>query len=487
MSSPSPTLPICRPLESGFSLIDAFEKLAGCPGCLWLDSASRGGDGKPGLSRALPRGSIGRFSFLTADPVDTLVASAGASDPWPQLDAWCRKLPTDADPSLPPFQGGVAGLIGYEAATWLEPIPLAPENDLPTAAISLGLYDWTIATDHQTERSWIISQGLGAADPNERYRVAVERADAVEAFLSGDTGRLPSRDRCAERRCDPDIASAQHETSIDNLRSSFSSEGFRQCVAEIVQLICKGDSFQVNLAQRLLKRSDLSSPELYCRLRRTNPAPFGAYYGGTDFEVLSSSPEGFLRVRSGLVQTRPIKGTIHRTGNEREDDRLADQLVRSEKDRAENVMIVDLMRNDLSRVCSDDSVTVQQLCEIERYEFVQHLVSVVEGRLAAGKTVADLLRACFPGGSVTGAPKIEAMRTIARLEPNPRGPYCGSIGYISCGGDADFNILIRTITAAGGYWQIPVGGGITARSDPAAEEAETWAKAEGMLRAIAED
>ena len=166
---------------------------------------------------------------------------------------------------------------------------------------------------------------------------------------------------------------------------------------------------------------------------------------------------------------------------------LARELLASEKDRAENVMIVDLLRNDLSRVCSDESVQVRQLCGLERYEYVQHLVSVVEGRILPEKSAIDLLMACFPGGSVTGAPKIEAMRTIARLEPNPRGPYCGSIGYISCGGNADFNILIRTITSSGGYWQIPVGGGITARSDAEREEAETWAKAEGMLRAILED
>ncbi len=194
-----------------------------------------------------------------------------------------------------------------------------------------------------------------------------------------------------------------------------------------------------------------------------------------------------MKLRGGRVETRPIKGTVRRTGEPSEDARLADELASSQKDLAENVMIVDLMRNDLSRVCEDESVQVQQLCKVERYQYVQHLVSVVEGRLRQGKTAVDLLRACFPGGSVTGAPKIEAMRSIARLEPNPRGPYCGSIGYISCGGDADFNILIRTITAAHGYWQIPVGGGITARSDPAEEEAETWAKAEGMLRAIADD
>jgi para-aminobenzoate synthetase component 1 len=230
----------------------------------------------------------------------------------------------------------------------------------------------------------------------------------------------------------------------------------------------------------------MSSPELYMKLRRHNPAPFAAYYGHHAFQVLSSSPEGFLQLRQGRVETRPIKGTVRRTGDQLTDERLAEQLLSSEKDRAENVMIVDLLRNDLSRVCIDDSVQVRTLCGLEQYEHVQHLVSVVEGRLARGTTAVGLLRACFPGGSVTGAPKIEAMRTIARLEPNPRGPYCGSIGYIGCGGQADFNILIRTITTAGGYWQIPVGGGITARSDPEQEEAETWAKAEGMLRAIGE-
>ncbi len=479
MTSSQQTLPLARPLPSRFSLAEAFEKISSCPGCLWLDSASRSGPESDASE-------MGRYSFLTADPVDTLVASVHASDPWPTLDAWCRKLPGDIDDSLPPFQGGIAGLIGYEAATWLESIAPARENDLPTPAMSLGLYDWTIATDHQTGQSWIISQGLSVPERADRYQVALQRADAVEALLAGDTSQLRCNRGSHGRPCDPNIARAQHPTRIDDVRSSFSSSQFRQRVSEIVQHICDGDSFQVNLSQRLLKQAHLSSPELYLRLRDANPAPFGAYFGGANFDVLSSSPEGFLNVRGGRVETRPIKGTIRRTGNQIEDDRLADELERSEKDRAENVMIVDLMRNDLSRVCTDDSVQVQQLCQIERYEYVQHLVSVVEGQMCEGKTVADLLRACFPGGSVTGAPKIEAMRTIARLEPNLRGPYCGSIGYISCGGNADFNILIRTITAAHGYWQIPVGGGITARSDPAAEESETWAKAEGMLRAIAE-
>jgi para-aminobenzoate synthetase component 1 len=445
---------------------------------LWLDSASQG----PPDSDAK---EIGRYSFLTADPVDKLIASVQDCDPWPTVDAWCRQLPRDVDVSLPPFQGGIAGLIGYEAATWLEPIGLARQNDLPTPAISLGLYDWTIATDHAINQSWIISQGIGAS-PADRYQVACRRADQVEAMLFGDH-RPEGAVRRNRQSCDPNVIADQYRTVHDDLRSNFSSQQYRDSVSEIVRLIRDGDSFQVNLAQRLLRKAHLTSPDLYLRLRAANPAPFAAYYSGTNFDVLSSSPESFLKVRGRDVETRPIKGTVRRTGDRSQDARLAAELFASEKDRAENVMIVDLMRNDLSRVCTDDSVQVSQLCKIESYEYVQHLVSVVEGQLCEGKTVADLLRACFPGGSVTGAPKIEAMRTIARLEPHPRGPYCGSIGYISCGGSADFNILIRTITAAHGYWQIPVGGGITARSQPASEEAETWAKAEGMLRAMSDD
>ncbi len=360
--------------------------------------------------------------------------------------------------------------------------------------MSVGLYDWTIATDHDQETSWIISQGLdrndwSATDPDDRYRRAIERADQVQAWLADahqDNVVLPWN---AVAEMEEAIEKYYTPTSRTAVWSNFTSDQFRAAVADIVDRIGRGDSFQVNLAQRLLAKSNLSSPELYLRLRQRNPAPYGGYYRGTDlqgnsFEVLSSSPEGFLQIRDGYVETRPIKGTVPRTGDQSEDLRLAKQLLHSEKDRAENIMIVDLMRNDLSRVCMDESVKVAQLCGLEQYEYVQHLVSVVRGRLEPDKTAFDALQACFPGGSVTGAPKIEAMRTIAELEPHRRGPYCGSLGYISCGGNADFNILIRTVTAAGGYWQIPVGGGVTARSEPESEEAETWIKSEGMLRAI---
>jgi para-aminobenzoate synthetase component 1 len=467
------TLPIVRSLPDDFSLPAAFDRLAQLPGVLWFDSAAGG--------PAAESDRIGRYSFLTADPVRRFSASITEPNPWPQLHQWARQLPGDYDPALPPFQGGIAGLIGYEAAAWLEQVGVARINDLPTPAMSLGLYDWTIAVDHQVGRSWLISQGLGVEEA-ERRQQATRRADQIASLLQAGVAAEP----CSCRRVagDADAPSDQFPTSHVGITSNFSSAQFRARVAEIVRRIRDGDSFQVNLAQRLLCPADLSSPQLYHQLRAANPAPFNAYYCGGDFQVLSSSPEGFLTVRDRVVQTRPIKGTIPRTGDAVEDERLAEQLSRSAKDRAENVMIVDLMRNDLSRVCEDDSVVVRRLCQVERYQYVQHLVSVVEGQLRDDQSVADVLQSCFPGGSVTGAPKIEAMRTIAALEPHRRGPYCGSLGYISCGGSADFSILIRTITAAHGYWQIPVGGGITAQSDPAAEEAETWSKAEGMLRAL---
>lgn len=499
-------LPIVRPLPDDVCLVELFSRLSCLPGCLWLDSASPG----PRNPHGQP---IGRYSFLTADPIKSLVAFAGDPDPWPVLAEWCQDLPCDHDPCLPSFQGGIAGVIGYEAATWLESVGMPEDNDLPTPAISLGLYDWSIAFDHQQGKGWLISQGLSATDPNQRLLVAQQRADYFQDYLFANSEtdalsigaaadvsdnakrsevqavELPPRDcvptEVTDDRCMSNVSSQQQfPTDHPSVTSNFTSEKFQQSVAEVVKAIRKGDSFQVNLAQRLLVQQHLASPELYLRLREKNPAPFSAYYGGEGFTVLSSSPEGFLQVRDDFVETRPIKGTVPRTGHDSTDHALAEELTQSEKDRAENVMIVDLMRNDLSRVCRDDSVQVQQLCELEKYEFVQHLVSVVSGELLEGKNVVDLLKVCFPGGSVTGAPKIEAMQTIARMEPNPRGPYCGSIGYISCGGDADFNILIRTITAAHGQWQIPVGGGITARSLPEAEEAETWDKAKGMLQAV---
>ncbi|WP_345324258.1 anthranilate synthase component I family protein [Novipirellula rosea] len=488
MTRSTPSLPVIRRLSDDFSIERVFSHFASRAGCLWFDSVPK--STSPVDVDVPPP----RYSFLMSDPIATLVANVGDPDPWPVLQQWYRQLPSTQAANLPPMQGGIAGLIGYEAATWLEQVGVSQRNDLPTPAISLGLYDWTIAMDHAEGTSWLICQGFSdeACFGTEQDRLERDRLEQ-DRLEQDRLGRATVRADEIEAQIQTMLETPSEATPLDDhvspcdrerVTSNFSSQEFRAAVADVVNRIRSGDSFQVNLAQRLLHPAVLSSADLYRRLRVANPAPYSVFYHGDPFDVLSSSPELFLKLDGRNVQTRPIKGTVPRTGDAGEDQRLAESLQRSLKDRAENIMIVDLMRNDLSRVCRDDSVEVRKLCQVERYQFVQHLVSIVEGTLRDDCNVIDLLKACFPGGSVTGAPKIEAMRTIAELEPDRRGPYCGSMGYISCSGHAEFNILIRTVTATGGQWQIPVGGGITARSNPESEEAETWTKAEGILRAL---
>ena len=237
----------------------------------------------------------------------------------------------------------------------------------------------------------------------------------------------------------------------------------------------------MNISQRLLYPAQDNSVDLYLRMRERNPATFAGYFALDGFELVSASPERFLRLEEGRVEARPIKGTRARMPYPEADLLLAEQLLRSEKDRAENVMIVDLLRNDLARVCDPDSIDVPQLCHVEAYQYVQHLVSVVEGRLRPDQGPLELIRSAFPGGSISGAPKPRAMEIIAELEPTRRGPYCGSLGYLGFDGTLDLSILIRTVTAGRGWWQFPVGGGIVAQSDPKMEYMETWEKAAGMI------
>jgi para-aminobenzoate synthetase component 1 len=271
---------------------------------------------------------------------------------------------------------------------------------------------------------------------------------------------------------------------VPGLFSNFTRSGFESAIARGIEYIHAGDCFQVNLSQRLLHPATLPPLELYQRLRERNPAPFAGYFDLGDFVLASASPERFVRVQNGEVETRPIKGTRPRGVTPQEDRANAAELLTSAKDRAENVMIVDLLRNDLGRVCAYGTVKVEAVCRLESYQTVHHLVSEVRGTLRPGLGPVDLLRAAFPGGSVTGAPKVRAMEIIAELEPTARGPYCGSLGYIGCDGSMDTSILIRTFTIGKGWIQFPVGGGIVADSDPAAEYAETLHKAEGLLRAL---
>jgi len=368
----------------------------------------------------------------------------------------------------------LAGIVSYEAGHLWEQLPDAgPEL---TPAVSVGLYDWVLAWDHLENRAWIIVQQA----PGFRSQTADQRLKAIQTVLQGGP-TLPGVPHRAEQ---PGPRPSGLFDRIPGLTSNFTRETYEQAVSRIVRYIHAGDIFQANLSQRFSAPATLPPVELYRRLAAVNPAPFAGYYDGGSFQVISASPERFLRLTGREVETRPIKGTRARRPGAEADLFTRDELRESDKDRAENVMIVDLLRNDLSRVCRPGSIRVPQLCTVETYETVQHLVSEVRGELRPGLDFFDLLAATFPGGSITGAPKIRAMEIITELEQVPRGPYCGTLFYLGFNGEADSSILIRTFTQSQGRLYFPAGGGITAQSDPASEYEETLHKVEGLLRAL---
>jgi para-aminobenzoate synthetase component I len=477
-----------------------FLRLAALPHCLYLDSARRDA-------------TLGRYSFVAADPFDFLAIPNQTG--WQEIEAFMNLkielgfFPARTLPDLPPFQGGAGVLFSYDISRQLEQVARPRFDEFKVAMIAVGLYDVVVAFDHRTHRAWIISQGLPETDIGRRRQRAVDRLEqfrewlrepAPEVYSSRSAerkrhgGLSPQRTtasrwnalRTLPRRLPPSRLRASYpvDSALPGLTSNFTRKQYLAAIGQAIEYIRAGDVFQVNLAQRLLHPAFDDSVALYLRLRRRNPATFGGYFDLGDFQIASASPERFLQVIGDRVEARPIKGTRRRIARPEADLFAGDELRESEKDNAENAMIVDLLRNDLSRVCRPESVVVSELCRLESYEFVQHLVSVVQGRLRDGVTPLNLLRAAFPGGSITGAPKIRAMQIIAELEPTARGPYCGSLGYIGFDGTMDTNILIRTITAGRGWWQMPVGGGIVAQSDPEREYEETWHKAEGLLRAL---
>jgi len=452
-----------------------FQRLAGYPHVLFLDSALR-------------HPELGRYSFVTVDPFEFLTIPADTSNGLAELQRRTRVYSTVSRSDLPPFQGGAAGLFGYELGRSLERVPAARYDEFAVPAMALGFYDVVAAIDHVQQRMWLVSQGFPESVPERRYHRARQRLEQLRRRLR-DPSPAPPEDcqacTASAFRLSRDELAPQFATSWSpQLTSNFRAADYQAAIRRAVEYVCAGDIFQVNLSQRLLHPADDSSVSLYLRLRRCNPATFAAYFDGGGFQVLSASPERFLQLRGSSVETRPIKGTRQRTSWPEADLFAADELRQSEKDRAENVMIVDLLRNDLSRVCRPDSVRVSHLCDLEVYEYVQHLVSVVRGELDGGRTPVDLVRAAFPGGSITGAPKVRAMEIIAEIEPTARGAYCGCLGYLGFDGSVDLNILIRTITASRGWWQMPVGGGIVAQSNPQREYEETWHKAAGLLQAL---
>lgn len=474
-------MPIVHSFQTPPQVITALNQLRHLPGCLLMESSR--------LLEAQNGKSLGRYSFLMADPVERFRCDDVSSVPQElaKIDAAVEEFAANRIADLPPMQGGVAGLFSYDLNRAFEQIPAPAIDEFKTPLLSAGCYDVVLAWDHKTDSAWLISHGLhnDAADRRDYFLDLLNAAPVTPA--ASHLGNALDRESLAQ----------QYEVAgPEGLTSNFSREQYLDAIAKSIDYINAGDIFQVNFAQRLLVEANCDSVELYRRLRACNPAPFGGYYdfGGCGFEagqLISASPERLVSVREGLVETRPIKGTRVRTGRPMVDLHHQEKLLSSEKDRAENTMIVDLMRNDLSRICTDDSVKVTQLCQIENYQSVMHLVSAVEGQLKCGRTSAssdrcrpsELLSAVFPGGSITGAPKVRAMEIIAELEPTARGAYCGSLGYFGFDGSVDLNILIRTVTASRGWWQIPVGGGIVTQSKPASEYKETWTKAAGLLSA----
>jgi para-aminobenzoate synthetase component 1 len=406
----------------------------------------------------------------------------------------------DADPvsELPPFQGGVAGYLGYDWGRLLEPLPAPRHDDLAIPEVVLGLYDWVLAWDHAQSRAWLISTGVPETPPEPRTRFARARAEAVLSLLGRQPSPVASGSSRKLHRPAPmsiplrngrapsfPVESGWWDPRLE-IRSSFTRSGYLEAVERVREYIFAGDIFQANLSQRFEAPLEEPAWELYRRLRTRNPAPFAAFLDFPDAAILSASPERFLLADvDGHVETRPIKGTRPRGLGPEHDAHLGRLLHESEKDQAENLMIVDLMRNDLSRVCGPGTVRVPELFTLEHYATVHHLVSTVVGTLAPGEDALTLVRAAFPGGSITGAPKVRAMEIIAELEPSERGIYCGTIGYWSLTGAMDTSIAIRTALAGHGRVSFGAGGAIVADSDPVQEYRETIDKAWGLIDALA--
>jgi para-aminobenzoate synthetase component 1 len=425
-------------------------------------------------------GWLDGYSVVAADPF--LILRSRGKDAWVEIgdrrwpagpnpfEALRRLLAAHAIPPLPDVplpQGGAIGYLGYELGQHLERLPSRSRDDLALPEMCLAFYDWCLVYHHRNRRAWIMATGLPARDQQ-----------AAGRRLEWALDRLHSLKMTEEPAADSQAWTA------GALRSNFQRDQYLAAVEKAKDYLVAGDIYQVNLSQRFQGSLRGDSWQFYQRLRSVNPPLLGAYLGFREPTVMSVSPEEFLHVRGRRVRTRPIKGTRPRGPTPVQDRELGLALEESVKDRAENLMIVDLMRNDLGRVCRVGSVRVPNLFGLEAHPTVFHLVSTVTGELEEGRDVVDLLRASFPGGSVTGAPKIRAMEIIDELEPHRRGVYCGGIGMLDFAGNLHLNMAIRTLTRVGDSFYFHVGGAIVFDSQPADEYEETLHKGRGLLRAL---
>jgi para-aminobenzoate synthetase component 1 len=342
----------------------------------------------------------------------------------------------------------------------IEKLPNIAEDAEAIPEMMIGIYDWMVVIDHQLQQSWLLAQGRDLRTKTLWDSLVVEFSDYPDENDVDDF----------------------HITS--SIQTNMSWDEYAQAFSKIQNYIYEGDCYQVNLAQRFQASCEGSSWALYQNLRKQNSAPFSAYLNFPDVQILSSSPERFIAVLDDKIETKPIKGTRPRGTNPEHDKQLVDELRNSPKDRAENVMIVDLLRNDIGKNSAIGSVDVPSLFDVESFATVHHLVSTVQARLEANRHALHLLRGCFPGGSITGAPKIRSMEIIEELEPHRRGVYCGGIGWIGFDGNMDSNIAIRTLVRSDDQIRFWAGGGIVVDSDASAEYQETFDKAAALLQVL---
>lgn len=435
-----------------------FEALVDQPWAVFLDS------GYPGCAQ-------GRYDILSANPSTTLVTRGmrtlvrsrsgirqTEADPFVLLGRELENQAAAADDL--PFSGGAIGYFSYDLGRRLERLPAIARDHEALPEMAVGIYRWAVIVDHHEHMAWLAGYCHDAIEKARLQRLAANL----------------SKSNSTRRRKPFGVVSP--------IASNFTRADYLKAFERIKRYIREGDCYQVNLAQRFSASVEGDPWLAYRQLRRINPAPYGAYLNLPFSQILSASPERFLRVAQACVETKPIKGTRPRSPVIEADSSLARELAGSAKDRAENVMIVDLLRNDLSKCCEPGSVKVPKLFDVESFATVHHLVSTVTGRLASHLRATDLLRACFPGGSITGAPKLRAMQIIEELEPERRGVYCGSIGYLGFDGNMDTNIAIRTLTVTRGIATVAAGGGIVFDSVGEQEYQETLDKASAMLRLL---
>jgi anthranilate synthase component 1 len=480
MTTPHPiqTIPLIKRLPADLeTTISVYLKLANDGGPTFLLESVTGGE------------QVARYSFVGVDIHRAFVLRNDAWEvrqrqgveavhplgpdetPLQALHQLWRPAPlAPQHPPLPRFMGGLAGFLGYETIRYLEPrLQLTPPAQLPDAIFLQA--DAIVAFDHAYGQLMLIALARGEDDiPAAQARLA-----AIEARLAQPLPRQPS---------------PVHLAPPDDARSNMSEEAFCRAVTTAKAHIAAGDIFQVVLSQRLSRRTTAAPFDIYRSLRRINPSPymfffdFGNLAGDEPFRLLGASPEMHVRLEGRTASLRPIAGTRPRGHTPAEDEALARELLADPKERAEHVMLVDLGRNDLGRVCEYGSVRVEEQMVVERYSHVMHIVSHVQGSLRPGLGAADLLEATFPAGTVSGAPKVRAMEIINALEPAPRGPYAGAVGYLAVDGSADTCIAIRTMTMQGDVISVQAGAGIVADSEPKKEYQETLHKARAQFAAV---